>query len=263
MQSNFHNHTQRCKHAFGTEEDYVNAALRCGLTELGFSDHGPFPDKDYGLRMDFDELPDYLAAIDRLSAKHEGKIRLFKGLEIEFHPQYLDYYRTLFTDYHMDYLALGEHTYTEADGSMKNIFFAESTAAYIAYAESIAAAVETGYFAFIAHPDIMFINALAWDKNCEKACDIILSAAEKYDIPLELNANGIRRGMQDYPDGTRLPYPHDGFWSQLRGSKQRVLIGSDCHIPEQIKDSAIQLARQMCRGMELNVIETLFPVSED
>ncbi len=258
MLSNFHTHTVRCKHAIGTERDYTETAVSKGLNILGFSDHGPFPDKDYGLRMQFEELPDYLEAIDNLSNEFDGRIKLFKGLEIEFHPKYINYYKSLFDEFGMDYLALGEHSYTLSDGSMKNIFFAESTCDYVEYARNIADAIGTGLFAFVAHPDIMFINKLAWDKNCDKACDIILSAAEKYDIPLEFNANGIRRGISSFPDGERLSYPHDGFWSQLKGSKQKVIIGSDCHIPEQIRDNAITLAEQMCRGMKLNVIYDLF-----
>ena len=63
MLSNFHTHTVRCKHAIGTERDYTETAVSKGLNILGFSDHGPFPDKDYGLRMQFEELPDYLEAI--------------------------------------------------------------------------------------------------------------------------------------------------------------------------------------------------------
>lgn len=258
MLSNFHTHTERCKHAYGTESNYAETAYTIGLGILGFSDHGPFPDEDMGYRMDFDELPLYLSEIDRLSEKYKGKMQLYKGLEIEYHPKYMDYYRRLYDKFNMDYLALGEHMFTSTGGKVKNIFFAESTEDYIEYAENIAAALETGLFTFVAHPDIMFLNRLPYDKNCDKACDIILSAAEKYDIPLEFNANGIRRGRQMYPEGMRLPYPHDRFWKQLKGSKQRVIIGSDCHTPEQIRDNAVIAAEKMCMELDLNLIDNIF-----
>lgn len=258
MRSNFHTHTQRCKHAYGDERDYVEFAVKNELDILGFSDHGPFPDHDFGLRMDYDELPDYLSAIDSLSAEYKDKIRLYKGLEIEFHPKYITYYKQLSDLFHLDYLALGEHMFTDSNRKVKNIYFAESTDDYIEYAENIAAGAETGCFAFIAHPDLMFMNKFEWDKNCDKACDMILSAAEKYNIILEFNANGIRRGRQYFPDGMRLAYPDERFWKMLRGSRQPVIIGADCHVPEQIRDSAIGIAEKMCMELDLNVVDTIF-----
>lgn len=38
---NFHTHTYRCHHAKGTDRDYVEAAIKAGYTEIGFSDHVP------------------------------------------------------------------------------------------------------------------------------------------------------------------------------------------------------------------------------
>ena len=53
MRTNFHTHTYRCKHAGGTEQDYVLAAINQEVSILGFSDHAPYPDDRFGLRMDF------------------------------------------------------------------------------------------------------------------------------------------------------------------------------------------------------------------
>ncbi len=255
MKGNFHTHTYRCKHASGKEEDYVKAAIANGFSELGFSDHGPFPDKDYGLRMDFSELPEYVSEIERLDKVYGDRIKLFKGLEVEYHPKYSGYYKELISELGIEYLVLGEHTYTVSGGTMKNIAFAESTKEYIEYAEGIAEGVETGCFAFIAHPDIMFRNNFSWDRNCDKACDIILSAAEKYSVPLEFNVNGLRRGFCSFPDGIRYQYPHERFWKQISGSSQKVIIGADCHIPEQLNDAYITMAEKMCTDLKLNLIE--------
>ena len=40
MFSNLHTHTTRCRHAFGTEREYIEAAITQGIRVLGFSDHG-------------------------------------------------------------------------------------------------------------------------------------------------------------------------------------------------------------------------------
>ncbi|MDE6281143.1 MAG: PHP domain-containing protein, partial [Oscillospiraceae bacterium] len=67
MKANYHTHTERCRHAQGTERDYVQEALTAGVSILGFSDHAPFPDHDFGLRMLYEELPAYIAAVDQLT----------------------------------------------------------------------------------------------------------------------------------------------------------------------------------------------------
>ena len=41
MHTNYHTHTYRCHHAFGTEREYIEKAIEAGFTVLGFSDHTP------------------------------------------------------------------------------------------------------------------------------------------------------------------------------------------------------------------------------
>ena len=113
MLTNFHTHTKRCLHAYGTEEDYIKAAVSEGLVMLGFSDHAPFPDYDFGMRMPYSELDDYISTLDILKEKYKNKIKLFRGLEIEYHAKYLDYYHSLLDEKGFDYLALGQHIYIQ------------------------------------------------------------------------------------------------------------------------------------------------------
>ena len=40
--NNYHTHTTRCYHASGKDEEYVKAAIKAGIKELGFSDHTPW-----------------------------------------------------------------------------------------------------------------------------------------------------------------------------------------------------------------------------
>ena len=43
MEANYHTHTWRCRHASGTERDYIENAIDHGIRILGFSDHTPYP----------------------------------------------------------------------------------------------------------------------------------------------------------------------------------------------------------------------------
>ena len=43
LKCNYHTHTTRCKHAFGEDEAFVQAAITAGFDVLGFADHAPWP----------------------------------------------------------------------------------------------------------------------------------------------------------------------------------------------------------------------------
>lgn len=257
MLTNYHTHTYRCLHAAGTEKDYTLEAIKKGLSILGFSDHAPFPDRDFGLRMSYSELDDYIGEIEKLRKKFGDTIQLYKGLEIEYLPYESDYYPLLFKKHGLDYLLLGEHLYLSPDGKTENIFFAKSTADYLSYAAAICEAVQTGYFSAVAHPDIMFINDYAWDDNCYQASEMIISCASDADIPLEYNVNGFRRQKMPFPDGLRYPYPHEQFWKMAAKRNIRVIIGSDAHVPEQLHDRYVYDAMERASALGLNVIDTL------
>lgn len=258
MKVNYHTHTYRCKHAGGTEEDYTLAAIENDVKILGFSDHGPFPDKDYGLRMDYSELEEYITEINRLKEIYSDKITLYKGLEIEYFKKSINYYEDLLTNKGLDYLILGEHQYYLEDGTHKNIFFADNTEWYIEYANAISEGLSTGYFKILAHPDVCMINSLPWDSNCDKAFDIILNAVSKYDTILEFNANGLRRGISDFPDGKRYPYPHKKLWQCVKDTNIKVTVGSDCHNPKNIWDQALDSSYKILNDLQIPTIENIF-----
>ncbi len=61
---------------------------------------------------------------------------------------------------------------------MKNTYSLKSTKEYIEYAKSICLGIKSGYFDFVAHPDLIFINDFPWDENCDKACNLIIDTAK-------------------------------------------------------------------------------------
>ena len=257
MKVNYHTHTQRCRHAQGIEEDYIVSALQAGVSILGFSDHAPFPDFDFGYRMPYSELADYLWAIDSLTEKYSADIILYKSLEIEYLPEYQTYYETLLYEKKLDYLLLGEHFYRDGAGNLFNITQAQNTDSYIDYARAVVTAMKTGYFKMVAHPDIFAMSRFPWDRNCDAATDMIVEAAAETDTILEFNANGLRRGLHDYPDGKRFMYPHRAFWEKVSGSHVRVMIGSDCHNPSQVWDNCLPQSYELVKLLGITPVEIM------
>ena len=257
MKTNYHTHTQRCLHAQGAEEDYIHAALEAGVSILGFSDHAPFPDHDFGFRMPYSELQDYFSAIDRLAKEKASDIIIKKGLEIEYLPQYMPYYERLLTQDRLDYLLLGEHFFLDKEKNVLFVSDAQDTQAHILYAQAIREALKTGLFKMLAHPDLFAMDQFAWDKNCEAACDIIIDAAVETGVILEFNANGFRRGIHEYPDGPRFMYPHRKFWEKAARSEAKVIIGSDCHEPSQVWDEQMARAQKVLAELGITPLLTI------
>lgn len=86
----------RCKHAGDTKDyEYIEKAIELGAARIVFTDHAPFLGNPFGHRMDIEELPEYVASINTLKEQYKDKIEILCGLEIEYLPSFIDYYKKL------------------------------------------------------------------------------------------------------------------------------------------------------------------------
>lgn len=233
---NYHTHCKRCKHAVGEEEDYIVEAIKHGFSELGMSDHIPYPDVDYGARMEYMEKDSYLDTMSAIKEKHGGKLEIYTGFESEYLKKYDKYYQSLLDDTRCDYLILGQHFFEMPDGKIQNVYDINDSKLFPLYAKSCVEAMRTGYFKMLGHPDLFGVCELKIDSNYQRAFDILIEGAEKYNFTLEYNANGLRRGMSRFEDGMRYQYPMDILWDMVKDTNVEVMVGSDCHNPEQLCD---------------------------
>lgn len=243
MLANYHTHTYRCKHAIGTVDDYVNAAVKRGLTTLGFSDHSPMPDERWApVRMALDELDEYLAEIDRAQQRFPT-IRLLKGLECEFADDLANFIADeLLGARRLDYLVAGPH-WVPIQGEWLSVYRDINSPAHLSsYVDYLAATMSSGLFAFIAHPDLFATSYLRWDDNTRAAARDICAASIQLKVPLELNAYGMRKPKIATPDGDRWMYPWRPFWEIAADLGVSVVVSSDAHAPEDVADFAAALS---------------------
>lgn len=261
MRVNYHTHTPLCGHAIGNHtSEYADAAFEQGIEILGFSDHAPFPDHDFGCRMLYETLPIYFEQVEEQMEKYAGRMKILKGLEIEYLPEYAkgnNYYEYLLTKSNCDYLLLGEHFFKTGFDETVNMYDITEQEYVLDYAKCCAKAMQTGYFNIVAHPDLFGVTPFRWNETFERATDIIIDAAVKTDTILELNANGFRRGMKNHGGEERLLYPLDPFWEKVKDAKVRVVIGSDSHNPAEIIDGAIEKAEEYLKKLNITPIEIL------
>ena len=158
MLKNYHSHTARCGHAWGTDEEFVRSAIDNGYGVLGFSEHSPWPftdgyqEIDSRQRITVEELDSYIADMQALKEKYADQIEIRIGLECEYFPQYFDWLRSVRPK--LDYLLLGVHC-ADHDEHLTH-YYARSTKPEQVeeYLRCALAGMESGLFAYLAHPEL-------------------------------------------------------------------------------------------------------------
>ncbi len=256
FRKNFHTHNEICGHATGTLEDYVKKAISLGFTDLGMTEHAPFPGDAFSNRMAFEELSGYLDECFRLKEVYKDDISIRVGLEAEYLWQYDGYYDWLLNSKGVEYLILGQHYYMDESGYITWLFNClENGEQAVGYANSVVRAMKTGYFSYVAHPDLYYMSDIDGSEGCAKADEILIDAAVSRGYILELNANGIRRGIRSFSTGDRYPYTDRLFWDKLKGTDIRVIVGSDAHDPEWLYDDSVKGCLQLAKDNKLNLVE--------
>ncbi|HWR10823.1 MAG TPA: histidinol-phosphatase [Rectinemataceae bacterium] len=258
--NNYHTHTFRCRHAQGDVADYVAAAADAGLSELGFSDHCPYPDGRWpSVRMAMADLPDYLEALRTAktrAAASASSPRILSGLECEWSPEYESFFREEYLGrLGLDYLAGGIHSYLHG-GEWRDTFAISEASELGYFAETTCRAIESGLFAFLAHPDVFCFSWLPWDESARSCAADILSTAESSGCLLEINGYGMRKKKVGGAGGTRPPYPRPEFWRLASDYDITCIVNSDAHRPV---DTAANLAegRELAARFGLKVAEAL------
>lgn len=235
MKANYHTHTLRCGHAEGTDEQYVKAALSQKFDVLGFSDHVPWPYKSSftnpGVRMLLSQMDEYLASVRRLKEKYAGQIDILTGFECEHFPQYMGWLKEMAEEKQLDYLILGNH-YDETDET--GMYFGLSTtAAHLRrYVDSTVKGIETGLFAYLAHPDLFLRRYRPFDANCRQAAKDLAQACAAHQLPMEYNLHD--RYLS--PRTRRTSYPHPEFFEIAADAGVKIIIGLDAHEPKELSD---------------------------
>lgn len=254
---NYHGHTYLCGHAGGTPVDYVNEAIKHNYKTIGISEHAPMPNLvNNNSRLKESDYELYLSLLEEgkeLANKHN--INFNKGLEIEYFEE-IDLYEKYLKD--VEYLILGQH-YILRNGELKSTFGLDDLEDVIIYRDTIIKAIKTGYFSLIAHLDLCFFNIKNPTDEMYEALRPVVVLAKELNIPIEVNANGIRRALNEdnCNDYSCLRYPRVKLFEIVKEENANVIITSDCHSPSQFHDWAIEKAEEFVKELELNVVDKI------
>lgn len=250
---NYHTHTKRCGHANGTDEQYVRAAIMAGFQELGFSEHMAYPSIDKpGERMLLQDIDSYLTSMEALKKKYASKIKIKVGFEIEYFEDQVSYLQEMRK--RCDYMILGQHCQF-VDGCGYD--YLSDDEAVISYTKQVLAGMQSGLISMVAHPDYFMLGRRDFSEVCASCAKEICEGAVAYDIPLEINLNGMRYGTYPYLEGERYPYPYRDFWEIASTFPVKVVYGFDAHHPTTLLElSRIAKAEKILEGLSLSCMDT-------
>ena len=251
MIANYHTHTWRCRHADGTEREYVERAIEGGLKILGFSDHSPYPfpeGYDSGMRMRLDQVEGYVDTVLALKKEYDKDIEIHLGLETEYFPRFWDQLIDFLSDYPFEYFVLGQHSLGNEIEKILYSGHGTTDGSYLKqYVDQCLAGIDTGKYLYLAHPDLFLFNGdeAVFDREYRRLCREV----KKRNIPLEINFLGLMEERW---------YPNEKFWKIAGEEGNTAVFGCDAHTPKAVwNPETEQKALQLAAKYGLKVQETV------
>lgn len=249
MLANYHTHTYRCNHARGEDREYVEQAIKHGMKVLGFSDHCPWVYTDgyvSATRMEPSELDGYFTSLTDLKKEYAGDIKIYIGFESEYIPEQMEAQDKLLADYPVDYMILGEH-FIKPEPSHYTGFGSEDEESFIRYIDLLIEGMESGRYAYVAHPDLFdfYGDPKIWNEQYTRLCRYL----KKKDIPVEINLLGVRDGRH---------YTSERFMKIAAECGNSAMIGCDAHFPEALSDpEPIKQCRELAKRFGVPLVDFL------
>jgi histidinol-phosphatase (PHP family) len=258
VRTDYHIHTTLCHHAEGEPLEYVHAAQKAGLTEIGFADHNPMPEQFDAWRMSVQDLPRYLDMVEE--ARSSGfTVRL--GLECDFIEGYESWIETLSKKASWDYL-IGSVHYIAPGWDVDNPKYLSRFKKYPVeeiwslYWRQYIRCIESDLFDFVAHPDLAKKFGYRPSGDLRHYYQPAIESLAKHNVAFEINTAGLRKEAEEV-------YPAPEFIRLAQEAGVAMLINSDAHTPAEVAhkfDLASDLARKagyskVCRFEKRSRIE--------
>ena len=248
--ANYHTHTYRCGHARGEDRRYVEEAIEAGIRTLGFSDHAPMPfpsGHHSGFRVQMRDAEGYFASLSDLKKEYARDITIHIGVEAEFYPETFDLFWDYISQFPLEYMILGQHFIGREEDGLYSGAASPSEEKLVKFTDNVIAAIETGKFLYVAHPDLL--NYTGEYEPYHREMTRLCKAAKDAGVPLEIN----RLGYFEH----RI-YPSDRFFQIAGEVGCDVVIGSDAHSPDVFRDHAsIEGCAALAEKHGLNILPSL------
>lgn len=260
----WHSHNEGCRHAKGSIEEYVRAAIKFKLRTIGVSDHFPYefledieriPYEEYAITLP--EIERYLTTSEDLREKYKEDINVRIGFEIDYFKNQEPVLNTHLTPVkkRLDFILGSIHILNFFNGKgawgfddsrfRKDYDFYGVDEVYMFYYQSLQKMVNSNIFDFdiIAHFDLpkkfndIPINKEVVNNEMMKTLEQI----KKRDVTMEINTSGLRKDCKEQ-------YPSVQIIKEMYSLDIPILLGSDAHKPGDIAwkfDKTIKILKKI------------------
>ncbi|MNO14836.1 Histidinol-phosphatase [compost metagenome] len=246
MLIDYHTHHERCGHAVGSLEQYVQRGIEIGLSHIGLSDHMPLLHVDPAayypeMAMPMEELPHYVEEAFALKEKYRGQIEVRVGLEGDYIEGWEREIEKIVKAYPWDYVIGSVHFLGEWDVSdfrqVHNWEGQDVFAVYMRYYDAVAKAAKTGFYDIMGHLDVIKRFGYHPDLSLQEETIRLelqtLSAVAESGVAMELNASGLSKPCAEMFPSRRM----------LEAALQKgipLTVGSDAHDPLKLGENLDQ-----------------------
>jgi histidinol-phosphatase (PHP family) len=245
----YHVHTPYCGHAQGKTIDYIESAIRAGISEIGFSDHlgryylGNAQKKrywDWGMRER--DIARYFSEILDLREAFEDRITIRIGLEVDYIEGAEHLLEEIVSHYPFDFLLGSIHCLPSLGWRhISQYVKVNPLQVYAAYFEAVEAAIRSGLFQSLAHIDFIW-RYVAWPDAPQEIIAQYISDAVKLSAKsttnIEVNANGFL--WSQISDDQKYDL-FDMLLEFIKRHRAGITIGSDAHTPDLVGKSFPQI----------------------
>ncbi len=249
--ADYHCHCDYSKDAEGTIDEYCEAAVRRGLSEICFTTHYDANPNSDG-RANFirvngenkpvhpDLLEPYIEDVHRAAERFLSRGLIVKtGVEFGWYPDCEETVRALKDRYSFDHLLCGIHEINDrcfcCNYSYEKLFSSMSADDMVAkYFDQATAAARSGLFDAIAHLDYYrkygeeYYGRDRLQSAHEPHLAEFFEALKQTDTALEINTAGLRKGLDSH-------FPSPGLVNAAKKAGVRIqFLGSDAHRPQDV-----------------------------
>ena len=234
--ADLHTHTRLCRHAEGSPEEYLAAALARGERYYGIADHCPFPsgfEPDW--RMAESEFPEYRRIVGEMKRKAAGSgLSVLYGIEMDYVPGRRAEIEAKLAPEKMDYVIGSIHCvdgFCFDDPASLSVWESPGMAERIwkGYLRDLKIFVSEWNFQILGHPDLPKKFGYCAERTEEffSSYREIFGVMKERGIALEVNVAGLWNPVKEI-------YPSADLLRLAREAGLSVTYGSDAHAPSMI-----------------------------
>lgn len=230
--ADYHMHTPLCGHAEGKPEEYAQAAVDKGLTEIGFSDHAPLvtyhiPD----VCMTNEQLPLYQQMITDAREKFAGKLKIKIALEADFIPGWEKQTRAILDAYPYDYVIGSVHFIDgwcfDNPDELEKWDKVNVDEVYRRYYQLLQKAAQSKLFNVMGHVDLVKKFGHRPKNDLRAEINATARAFKENGVAIEINTSGLRKPVKEI-------YPSADALTIYQKAGVEITFGSDAHRPSEV-----------------------------